>query len=83
MKAKARVIQSSVRAVATNTKGLMAVAYTMPKDVGSMARPTDESGVLRFLHVTPEEPQELVWLVPQYGIDYTITTSTGLKWEIK
>lgn len=83
MKAKARVIQGSVRAVATATKGLMAVAYTMPKGVGSMARPTDESGLQRFLHVTPEEPQELVWLVPQYGIDYTITTSTGLKWEIK
>lgn len=83
MKAKARVIQGSVRAVATTTKGLMAVAYTMPKDVGLKARPTDESGLQRFLHVTPEEPQELVWLVPQYGIDYTVTTSTGLKWNIK
>lgn len=83
MKAKARVIQSSVRAVATTTKGLMTVAYTMPKGVGLKATPTDESGLQRFLHVTPEEPQELVWLVPQYGIDYTITTSTGLKWEIK
>ena len=83
MKTKARVIQGSVRAVAKNTGGLMAVVYSMQNGIHSKAEPTDETGVLRFLEVTPEAPQELVWLVPQYGIDYTITTSTGLKWEIK
>jgi hypothetical protein len=33
--------------------------------------------------VLPEQPQELVWLTPQVGIDYTIKTSTDLEWQIK
>jgi hypothetical protein len=33
--------------------------------------------------VQPEQPQELVWLNPQVGIDYTIETSTDLEWQIK
>ena len=40
-------------------------------------------GLLHFLRVTPEQPQGLVWLVPQVGIDYTIETSTDLHWQIK
>lgn len=106
MKAKATIIHGSVRAVATTTGGLMAVAYTqpngikskaestednvllaiastLPNGIHSMAEPTDKSGVLRFLQVAPEEPQDLVWLVPQYGVDYSIITSTGLKWKIQ
>ena len=106
MKAKARVIQGSVRAVAKNTGGLMAVAYTMQNGIKSLAEPTDdtvllavasilpngvkskglptdETGVHRFMQVMPEEQQELVWLVPQYGVDYSIITSTGLKWKIQ
>ena len=105
MKAKATVIQGAVRAVATTTGGLMAVAYTlpsgiesraglaadgliavaqtMPNGIESKAMQTDETGLLRFLQVTPEAPQELVWLVPQYGIDYSVVTSTGLNWKIQ
>lgn len=83
MKAKATIIHGSVRAVATTTGGMMAVAYTQPNGIKSMAEPTEETGVLRFLEVTPEAPQELVWLVPQYGVDYSIVTSTGLKWKIQ
>ena len=104
MKATARVIRGSVRAVAQGSGGLVAVAFVfhtgirskaepmgglpgmaagMPTGIYPMARPTDESGLAHFLHVTPETPQQLVWLVPQYGIDYTIETSRGLKWQIK
>ena len=104
MKATARVIRGSVRALAQGSGGLVAVAFVfpagimskaepmggllgmaagMPTGVYPMARPTNESGLARFLHVTPETPQQLVWLVPQYGIDYTIETSRGLKWQIK
>jgi hypothetical protein len=36
-----------------------------------------------WLQVTPTEPQQLLWLNPQYGIDYQIETSTKLKWAIK
>ena len=43
----------------------------------------EEGGLLRFLRVAPEEPQQLVWLVPQYGVDYTVTTSNGLEWVIR
>lgn len=40
-----------------------------------------QTGLHHWLHVEPEAPQEVVWLDP-YGIDYYITTSTGLKWQI-
>lgn len=40
-----------------------------------------QTGLHHWLHVEPEAPQEVVWLDP-YGIDYYITTSTGLKWRI-
>ena len=104
MKATARVIRGSVRAVAQGSGGLVAVAFVFPTGIRSkaepmgglpgmaagmptgiypMARPTDKSGLAHFLHVTPETPQQLVWLVPQYGIDYAIETSSCLKWQIK
>jgi len=44
---------------------------------------TQDTGIRHFLYVSPEQPQNLVWLVPQVGIDYTIETSTNLKWQIK
>ena len=83
MKAKATIIQKSVRAVATTTGGMMAVAYTQPNGIKSKAEPTDETGVLRFLKVVPKGTQQLVWFVPQYGVDYFVTTSTGLEWKIE
>lgn len=83
MKAIAKVIRGSVKARATTTNRMLAVAYAMPQGIQSRAETTEQTGLLRFLHVTPEEPQQLVWLVPQYGIDYTVTTSRNLKWQIK
>ena len=44
---------------------------------------TQEAGLRHWMNVTPTEPQELVWLVPQVGVDYKIETSTNLKWQIK
>ena len=44
---------------------------------------TRETGLYHYLRVTPEQPQELVWLTPQVGIDYQIETSTNLEWQIK
>ena len=44
---------------------------------------TQDTGIRHFLYVTPTEPQHLVWLVPQVGIDYQIETSTDLHWQIK
>lgn len=41
------------------------------------------AGLFTWLRVTPTEPQHLVWLVPQVGVDYQIETSTDLNWEIK
>ena len=51
--------------------------------IDGSAERTRDTGLLHWLHVTPTEPQQLVWLVPQYGIDYTVETSTNLKWQIK
>lgn len=51
--------------------------------VGGSAARTRDTGLLHYLHVLPEQPQELVWLTPQVGIDYQIETSNGLEWQIK
>jgi hypothetical protein len=83
MKAKAMVIGGSVRAAATTTGGLMAGACAMPIGIMTKAMPTDETGLHHFLEVRPEEPQNLVWLVPQVGVEYFITASKNLKWKIE
>lgn len=57
-------------------------AVTLAPISGSGER-TRETGLWHWIQVTPTEPQQLVWLVPQVGIDYHIETSTDLKWEIK
>ena len=51
--------------------------------IDGSAERTRDTGLLHWLHVEPTEPQQLVWLVPQYGVDYTVETSTNLKWQIK
>lgn len=59
-----------------------ALPRTCPLADGSADR-TRESGVHHWMKVSPEQPQEFVWLTPQVGIDYDIETSTNLKWQIK
>ena len=81
MKAKARLITGSLRATAGIVGGIAATAYGLP-GIQSQASLTEQSGLRQFLTVTPTEPQQLVWLNPQTGIDYTIETSTGLHWKI-
>ena len=83
MKATATVIRGSVRARAVAAGLLTADGYAMQTGFRSKAEPTEESGLLRFLRVAAEEPQQLVWMVPQYGVDYTVTTSIGLEWVIR
>ena len=52
------------------------------RPIDGTANRTRDTGLLTWLQVTPTEPQQLVWLNPQYGIDYDIHTSTGLHWNI-
>ena len=58
-------------------------AYMLPTGLNGHANSTEHSGLVKYIYVTPTEPQHLVWLVPQVGIDYQIETSTNLHWEIK
>ena len=51
--------------------------------IGGAGAQTKEQGLYHWMNVSPEQPQNIVWLVPQVGIDYTIETSTNLKWQIK
>lgn len=92
MKGTARLIGSiSGRAYPTGSATATAARYGAPVasgavvlgPVGGSASRTRDVGLIHWLHVTPEEPQQLVWLVPQVGIDYQIETSTNLKWQIK
>jgi hypothetical protein len=57
-------------------------AFPELKPINADAYRTRGTGLLHWLQVTPTEPQQLVWLNPQYGIDYDIHTSTGLHWKI-
>lgn len=81
MKAKARLTIGSVRAKAHVIGDIAATAYGLP-GIQLQASLTEQSGLRHFLTVTPTEPQQLVWLNPQTGIDYNIETSTGLHWNI-
>ena len=83
MKATARVIRGSMRARAWSVDMTQATAYGLPTGIMPAAKATDEAGARHFLYVAPSEPQQLVWLVPQVGVDYTVTTSSNLDWEIK
>ena len=83
MKAKARLITGSLRATAGIVGGIAAQAWAQPSGVSASGRMTEETNLKTYLRVSPVEPQQLVWLVPQVGIDYTIETSTDLEWQIK
>ena len=52
------------------------------KPIPAEGERTRATGLQHWLQVTPTEPQQLLWLTPQYGIDYQIETSTKLKWKI-
>ena len=51
------------------------------KPIGGSGDRSREAGLIHWMQVTPEAPQQFVWLSPQ-GIDYNIETSTGLHWKI-
>lgn len=81
MKAKARLITGSLRATADIVGGIAAQAWAQPSGVSASGRMTEETNLKTYLRVSPIEPQQLVWLVPQVGIDYTIESNTD--WNIK
>ena len=57
-------------------------AFPELKPINADAYRTRDTGLFHWLEVTPTEPQQLVWLNPQMGIDYDIHTSSGLNWKI-
>lgn len=81
MKATARIITGSIRGRAQGIGSPAAVARALPTGVSGVARATDQTGIVKYIYVTPATPQQLVWLVPQYGIDYDITSNTDWKVE--
>ena len=81
MKAKARLITGSLRATAGIVGGIAAQAWAQPSGVSASGRMTEETNLKTYLRVSPVEPQQLVWLVPQVGVDYTIESNTD--WNIK
>lgn len=92
MKATARILtrttQTSVRSIGNTSAramGIMSDAHTGTAVLGCVsvaARIIRHPGAKTYLHVTPIEPQQLVWLVPQVGIDYYVKTSSQLEWII-
>ena len=92
MKGRASIASGGLRATAhaiptatAKAAALLAVsgrAGDAIKSIDGTADRTRETGLLYWLQVTPSEPQQLVWINPQMGIDYNIETSTGLHWKI-
>ena len=92
MKGRASIASGGLRATAhaiptatAKAAALLAVSGRAGDAIKSIDGPADrtrETGLLYWLQVTPSEPQQLVWLNPQMGIDYNIETSTGLHWKI-
>ena len=92
MKGSARLIGSiGGRAHGVGILTARAVTFGMPsssravtmKPISGSGERTRDTGLWHWIQITPTEPQHLVWLVPQVGIDYQIETSTNLHWEIK
>ena len=81
MKGSARLVTGNLRASAHAVGGMPVRAWALPSGVSVSARPTDAVSLIKYLRVTPEQPQYLTWLVPQVGIDYHIESNT--KWNIK
>ena len=86
--ASGTAIRATAHAIQTATAKAAALLAVIGR-AGDALRPIDgtadrtrETGLFHWLQVTPTEPQQLVWLNPQMGIDYTINTSTGLHWKI-
>ena len=86
--ASGTAIRATAHAIPTVTAKAAALLAVIGR-AGDALRPIDgtadrtrETGLFHWLQVTPTEPQQLVWLNPQMGIDYTINTSTGLHWKI-
>ena len=75
--------QVAVITASAAARGVMeGKAFPELKPINADAYRTRATGLLHWLEVTPTEPQQLVWLTPQYGIDYDIRTSSGLHWKI-
>ena len=75
--------QVAVVTASAAARGVMeGKAFPELNPIISDAYRTRDTGLLTWLQVTPTEPQHLVWLNPQYGIDYDIHTSSGLDWRI-
>ncbi len=75
--------QVAVVTASAAARGIMeGKAFPELKPINSDAYRTRDTGLFHWLEVTPTEPQQLVWLNPQYGIDYDIHTSSGLDWRI-
>lgn len=73
----------SITAKAVAFGMMTATAMSALKTMNVSGGRTQKAGLLHWINVSPTEPQQLVWLIPQIGIDYQIETSTGLKWQIK
>ena len=75
--------QVAVVTASAAARGVMeGKAFPELKPINADAYRTRDTGLLAWIEVPPTEPQQLVWLNPQMGIDYTINTSTGLHWKI-
>jgi hypothetical protein len=92
MKGRASIASGGLRATAhaiPTATAKAAALLAVSGRAGDALRPiygsgdrTRETGLFQWLQVTPTEPQHLVWLNPQYGIDYDIRTSSELDWNI-
>ena len=75
------VVIGTVQSVAEIYGTGLTARATADRPIDAGGSRSKEAGLIHFLAVAPEASQEVVWLDP-YGIEYTVTTSTNLKWYI-
>ena len=68
----------AARAVAIG--GISHVATSVSGIIDGNARLIRDVNLNKYLNVLPQEPQQLVWLTPQYGIDYQVIAND--KWTL-
>lgn len=91
MRGKATIIEKINCSASPQKVGVVVTAFSIGilpkglatgmKPISGSAIPTKQTSLKKWLDVTPTQPQSLIWLVPQYGIDYQVKSNTN--WKVK
>lgn len=82
MIARASVMQGAVSGRASVIGTASGAGCGIRSGIRAEAEVIDDVILAKYLRVTPEAEQWLVWLTPQVGVDYTVEANRGLTWQV-